>query len=814
MFKNYLKTALRNIKKHKGYAFINITGLAVGLGICLLILLFVFDEFSYDKYHDNADRIYRVERQGTYQGKEYHTPVTPHPMGPALVRDYPEIKAAVRFDYNDIPIKDWNNQSNEERIYFTDSNVFEVFSFKLLKGDPATTLVEPNSIILTEEMAQKYLNTKDALGKILTVKWGEKDISFNVTGIMEIIPMNSHLRTDFFASYSTLDNLYGPERLGTWLSNSIYTYILLDKNADIAELNKKLTSFIEKYLGQTYRQVLGPNINLNEIIQLHLRPLTEIYLYSNLEFEPGATGDIKTVLIFLAISILILLIACINFMNLSTARSASRAKEVGLRKVVGATRNYLIKQFLAESILLTAASLIIAIFFVLLLLPAFNSFTVKEMSFNFFKSPLLLVGLLGIAVVVGIGAGIYPAFYLSAFEPAQVLQKTQQSGSKGGSTLLRKGLVIFQFSITIILLVGTFIIMSQMNYLHNKKLGFNKEHVIVASVNDANTLSKIETLKNNLKQNPDIISVGASGRVPGNKSWSDTVFRREGWTENEILIVRHFAVDEDFVPTLGMELVAGRNFSREYSTDRESSIILNDIAVKQFGWATPEEAIGKKVFLMTSATDNITMTVIGVLKDFHYKSLHQAIEPLGIYQNPEYINYLSIRIKGKNIDKTTSFIEKKFREISPSSDFEYSFLDENFNKLYQSDERMQQLFGYFSGFAIFIACLGLFGLAAYVTERRTKEIGIRKVMGASVKQIIFLLSKEFVKWVTIANIIAWPVAWLLMSDWLQGFAYRIELNIWPFIIAGITAIIIAISTVMYQSVKAAISNPVDSLKYE
>jgi len=561
---------------------------------------------------------------------------------------------------------------------------------------------------------------------------------------------------------------------------------------------------------------MGPEVDITQITQMNLKPLTDIHLHSNAEYEIEPNGSVANVYIFTAIALLILMIACINFMNLSTARSVDRAKEVGLRKTVGANRMQLIMQFLGESILLSFIALLLALFLIETLLPVFNSVTGKELTISFLDRPFAVLNFAMIALLVGIFSGSYPAFFLSTLHPVTVLKGKFKTSSRG--TILKKILSVAQFAVSISLIIGTIIVMNQLDYLRNKKLGFDKEHVVLIPINDSNLIPRIASLKNEISQNLAVVSVAASQQIPGERRFIDTMFRKDGGGrgKEDLIGIYNFSIDNDFLPTIRVEFVSGRNFSQEFSTDAASGFIINEAAVKKFGWESAETAIGRKLD-KTIGLDPLIYkegTVIGVVKNFHYESLHQKIEPIIMELNPNKTNYIVARIRPENISRTVSFLKNKMQAFSPNYPFEYVFQDDYFDRLYGAEEKLQEIFGYFTFLAIFIACLGLFALSSFAAEQRTKEIGIRKVLGATVATVVALLSKDFVKLVLLANLLAWPVAWIAMNKWLQNFAYRIEISWWVFALAGGLALVIAVLTVSTQAMRAALANPVESLRYE
>ena len=818
MLKNYFKIAFRRLRKQKAFSFINISGLAIGMACCILISLYVADELSYDQYHENADRIYRVERSGTFNGQDFYVPVTGHPYGPAMQNDYPEVEAATRFWPLELPVKDRNNQYFKEEFWFADANVFEVFSFQLLKGDKASVLAEPNSIVLTEQMARRYFGPSDPIDKLLTLQWSGQDIQFKVTGVMAQMPQSSHFITEFFISYTTLKSLLGEQQLGSWFNNGQYTYILLEEGVDPKEMEQKFIGMLEKYMGPMVQRMMpDTKIKISDIFQIPLRPITEIYLHSDLEFEPRPTSSMTTIYVLSLIAVLVLFIACINFMNLSTARSVNRANEVGVRKVVGAERKLLITQFLGESTIQVFVALVFAIVLVLLVLPAFNDLSGKALSLEVSRYPLFAGAFAAIALFVGVFSGIYPAFFLSSFNPVNVL-KGKSGANMRGANALRKVLVVAQFAISICLIFATLVIVRQLDYLKNKKLGFDKEQVVAIPLRDNAVRSQIEPLKNRLLQNSAVIEVASSTQLPGDNAFSDQGY----WPsinaadmDNFVSFI-YFSVDEKFLPLTKIELAAGRNFSKAFATDSAEAVIINQAAIARLGWGSANEALGKSIYQPTALNPPQfrELKVVGVTEDFHFKSLHQKIEPLIIHMTASNARFLSVRVQTRDISETIEFLEREVGAFSPNYPFEYFFLDSHYDELYRAEEKLQHIFRYFTFLAIFIACLGLFGLAAYAAEQRTKEIGVRKVLGATVPGLFHLLSKDFIKLVLFAAVLAWPAGWFAMRAWLQDFHYRIDMTASAFLISGALAILIALVAISYQSVKAALTNPIDALRYE
>ena len=805
MLKNYIKTALRNLFRHKGYTFINIFGLATGIVCCLLILVYVQDELSYDKYHQKADRIYRIVNLGVIRGNHIEMPLVSGPWGPAMVQEFPEVLKAVRIKPPDsrwvISYKE--KKFPEKGMYFADPAFLEVFDVEMVAGDPESALDAPHSIVLTEEMAQKYFGEEDPLGKILI---GDNWLNFDITGIMKKHPPTTHMDYDFLVNFETLNKaiepvnkqlLYG-DLSRNWQNFRIYTYLLLETNANPGTVEAKMRTLLEERLGRLMRTA---GVELNP----YLQKLTDIHLKSDLQGELGPTGDESYIYIFSAVAVFILLIACINFMNLSTARSQSRAKEVGIRKVVGADRVQLIKQFLGESLTFTFLASIVAAIAVFFLLTPFNIIAEKNISASSLMNGQTLLLLLGLVIIVGFVSGSYPAFLLSAFHPAEVMSGKKRLGGSGG--LLRKVLVVVQFAISIFLIIGLSVIFSQMGFIRNRPLGFDKENILAVPLSDPAPRSTYESYKRALLSNSQVLSVSGASTIPGGLLGIG-LLRPFGRPADENLTVQFINVDYDFVKTLGLEIFEGRDFSREFTTDMNRALLLNEEALKQFGF---DSGLDKR---LTPGGPN-ALPVIGSLKDYYFESLHQKIDPfVMILATEQAFNWVFIKTTEENMPDVIPFAEREWRRINPGHPFEYTFVDRSIASMYQSETKLSRLFSIFTAIAIYIACLGLFGLASFTAAQRTKEIGIRKILGASVGGIITLLSKEYVKWIALANIFAWPLAYYFMRRWLEGFAYHIDLNIIAFLISGLLALIIALLTVSVQTFKAASTNPVDSLRYE
>ncbi|MDH4273135.1 MAG: ABC transporter permease, partial [Candidatus Aminicenantes bacterium] len=688
---------------------------------------------------------------------------------------------------------------HERGFYFADPSVFEFFGFEMVKGDPATALKEPRSVVLTETAARKYFGDDDPMNQILRA---DNTYDFRVTGVMRDVPRNSHISFDILASFESLIALpiYSGNQYVDFQRNGlnpdVYTYLRLKKGILPVEFEEKMPAFLNKYLA---RQISQIGIRIEPFLQ----PLTRIHLHSNIEAEIGANSSIGTITIFSAIAAFILLIACINFMNLATARSAGRAQEVGLRKVVGAERRQLISQFLGETLFMAVLALLLSIVFSKLLLPVFKLLSGKELSLSL-SSPNLILSLIGVTLLVGLIAGSYPALFLSSFQPANVIKGSIRSGQ--ANARLRQGLVVFQFAVSIVFIIGTGVVFSQLRFVQNKRLGFEKENVVVLSLGDPRARVIYRTFVERVTQSPEVISAAGASSLPGGLT-NMGFFRPEGAEVSEQVPMEIIICDHDFLKTMGIELAAGRDFSLAHSTDVQEALLLNETAVKLLGWE--EQPLDKHIFF-----GNLDNRVIGVVKDFHVKSLHSKINALFLHltSNPDPIHYIAVRIRPGNIGRTLSLIEKTWREVYPLDPFAYSFLDEDFHHLYRAEELRGRLFLAFSILTILIACLGLFGLASFTAEQKTREIGIRKVLGASTPSLVRLLAQEFMKLVLLASLISWPIAYFVMRNWLKSFAYRTGIGPETFLVATILAVVIALLTVGYQAVRAALSNPVDAIR--
>ena len=808
MLRNYFKTAIRNLWKSKGFSAINIVGLAIGLSTCLLILIFVMDELGYDRYNEKADRIYRVDGDIKFGGNHLILAVAPAPAGPALLRDYPEVEKECRFRMQGGRlVKKGNQNLQEDAVIYADSTIFDVFTLPMLYGDPHTALMEPRTVVITEKMAKKYFDAVDVVGRTLTMN---DTIPYKVTGVIRDIPSQSHFHYDFFLSMSELEEA---KQMDQWLSNNFNTYIVLRKGADPAKLEAKFGKMVAKYVEPELKAAV--NVSLDDFFKagnfvgFYLTPLTTIHLHSNKTAELGPNGNVLYVYIFSAIAAFILLIACVNFMNLSTARSSNRAKEVGIRKVLGSLRGNLISQFMMESLLLSLISMLLALGLAWLFLPVFNDLSGKHMVIGLFSRPWLAPAMLGLVVVVGILAGSYPAFYLSAFRPILVLKGNVAAGFKSG--LLRNVLVGFQFFISIFLLIGTAVIYRQLGYIREKSVGFNRDQVLIVNGTDA-LGNHIHDFKEQLLKLSGVKGATMTGFMPtGDWRNDDAIFLSRDLDPKKAISMQTWQVDEDYIPVLGMQLASGRNFSRDFKTDSNACII-NEATLKFMQGRPP---VGASLYELNDITKKSVSEyhIVGVVKDFNFNSLREVVTPMVIYLH-ESRGRIALRVGTADIHHLIGQIEAVWRRMAPSQPFGYSFMDEEFNNIYRNEQRQGGIALSFSVLAIFIACLGLFGLAAYAAEQRTREIGIRKVLGASVRGIVALLSRDFLVLVLIAAVIAFPVAWWFMNHWLQDYAYRIKIGWEIFAFAGIMAVAIALLTVSFQAVRAAFANPVNSLRSE
>jgi putative ABC transport system permease protein len=789
MLKNYLKITIRNIKRHKAFSFINIAGLGIGLAISLFILLWVQDELSHDKFHKNFKNIYRiVEHWEISDGSVNPGATTPYPLGPALRDNYPQVEESLHFFIEDGTLVGYKDKRfYENKFAFADANFFSLFSFPLLKGSPETVIKNLNALVISQSMAKKYFGNEDPMGKILTINARH---DFIISGIMLDMPRNSHIQADFICNFEFLIANQWSKR---WVDHMYYTYVRLRPDTDLETFGAKIKSYI------------NDNNHDPTTIQVSLQPLKDIHLRSNFNYDMGGTSQGKAlyVYIFSIVAVLILLIACINFMNLVTAKSANRAKEIGIRKVSGASKSNLIKQFMGESFFMSLLALLFALICVAVLLPEFNSLTGKNFNSRSVFNGSMFFYSLALAVITGVLAGIYPAIYLSSFSPSYVLKGKLRSGAK--SRYFRGALVVSQFSLSIILLIGTFVIRDQLTYMQDKNLGIKKDNIIYMKMR-GELRNNHDAFKSELTRYPEIKSVTTSSELPTNIRWATTGVDWEGKIPGYMIHWSVMSVDFDYIDTFGLEILEGRNFSKEMSTDIRTAYIINETGVAVLGY---ENAIGKKFSLWDTEG-----TIIGVARDFHINSLHEQIEPLIIIVNPNWNSFVFVKISSNNIRSVIAKIKEIHKRMNPDYPFQFHFLDAEYENIYLSEKRTGRLFQYFSFLAIFISGLGLFGLSSFMAEQRTKEIGIRKVLGANVPVILLQLLRDFTKWVFIANIIAWPIGYFVMNQWLKNFAYRTDFDWRIFFLSGVITLLIAMTTVGFKSLRAATANPVDSLRYE
>jgi putative ABC transport system permease protein len=801
MIRNYIKTAYRSLLKNKGFTVLNVLGLSVGLATCLLIVFYVVDELSYDKYNIKADQIYRVTVDVKLNGNAGLYATSEEPLLATLKGTFPEIEKSTRLiDVNGLfqspqkfYIKKGNENIEEKKVVFTESSIFDVFTLPMVDGSPKGALDNPNSAVITESTAKKYFNRVDVAGQTITIN---DTSTFKITGVIKDIPAQSHFNYDFFLSFSSRPESHAHG----WGYSGLHNYLLLKPGTDINKFQKEVAKVEIAHSFSSSAWTTGGNH-----LKVILKPLLDIHLRDDSQYALSPAGSIQYVYIFSIIAIFILLIACVNFMNLSTARSSNRAKEVGVRKVLGSARKSLIAQFLTESVLVTLTSAIIAVFLAWALLPLFNQMAGKQLAFTTSNITWLLPSLLVIVLVVGFLAGSYPAFFLSAFQPIDVLKGKIAKGFKG--SFLRSFLVVFQFSISIFLIIGTLVIYNQLNYIHNKNLGFDRSQVLV--IKNSNVLGKqADVLKQEVKQLPGVLNATMSSYQPtGNERLKTGLFPDQTIDIKKDILTEFWTVDDDYIKTMGIKLIDGRNFSKQMATDT-AAIIVNQAFVKKFG---RKDQLSQTVY---RDFDKVRpYHIIGVVKDFNFESLHANISPLALVYSPDN-GAISVRLHSGNLTALMSQIENKWKQLSPNQQFSYSFMDQDFDATYRSEQRIGTIFISFSTLAIVIACLGLFGLAAYAAEQRNKEIGIRKVLGASVSTIVGMLSMDFIKLVLISILIATPMAWWAMNKWLQDFAYRINIQWYILAFAGIIAILIAFITISFQSIKAALGNPVDSLRSE
>jgi putative ABC transport system permease protein len=814
MFRNYLRIAFRSLRKSKGFTALNVSGLAAGLGVCLLIVLYVTDELSYDRYNVNADRIYRIDEDIYLNNTKYDAVTTSKFFGPALVASYPKIRQMVRFrNPGDLLVRKGNDHILDHHFTFADSTIFKVFTLPMIAGDPNTALNNPHSIVIDESAARRYFNSTDIIGRTLEV--GSDNTLLKITGVIRDMPEQSQFHFSFIRPIREAYSFNDPSD-NDWVSNAYYTYILVQPGITRAEVQKDVDAVVNLKVYPALQgmfRVSGADLEkAGNHFRCRVFPLTDVHLYSNKSGELEANSNIQFVYIFSVIAVLILLIACVNFMNLSTARSANRAREVGIRKVAGSTKGHLILQFLTESILLSLFSLILALVIAVLLLPIFNQLAGKSLHPDVLFSGRFLPVLILLVLLVGCLAGSYPAFYLSSFQPIQVLKGKIGAGFR--SSWLRSSLVVFQFFISIGLIVSTLVIYRQLHYIRNKEVGFNRDQVLV--IHDTWPLGRDGTtnLRSNLLTLAGVTDATVTPDIPtvgGDQYWQEGWFREASLDARKSNIMTTLRVDDHYVPTLGMQIVKGRNFDlAQFPTD-STAILLNEAAVATLGVKDPLNLI---LYNHDDLYKIITYHVVGVVKDFNYNSMHDKIHPVVMMVNTFNWSSMAVRFHTNDVSSLVRQVESKFHAAKQGLPFSYTFMDNDFDHLYHAEQQTGRIFISFAVFAILIACLGLFGLVTYAAEQRTKEIGIRKVLGASVSGIVGLLSRDFTMLVGIAALIAFPVAWWAMYKWLETFAYRTEISWWIFLVAGAVALAIALLTVGIQTIRAALANPVKSLRAE
>lgn len=825
MIKNYFIVAFRNFRLKKIFSLINISGLVIGITSVLLIVMYVQDEISFDKFIKNSDHIYQVNLHGNFGGQEFIGGTTPPPVGAALVNAFPEIETYTRIFQPASELVRYSEANKtgkfftENAVYAVDSNFLQVLDFRLKEGNAASCLQKINSVVLTEKSAKKYFGDENPIGKILL--FDEARTPFTITGVLYNIPSQSSLQFDMLttvASYNVVKHFSW-----SWVWAQMITYVKLRDNvandaASIQQLEEKFPSMVKVQAASAFKRIGQPYDEFKKkggIWDFYLQPLTSVHLYSaGIQSTLTTLSSIKYVYIFSAIALFIIILACVNFMNLSTAQSSKRAKEVGIRKVVGSTKSQLIKQFLIEAMLYSFIAAVIAVLLVILLLPRFNDITGKALIFNSFFTNGTWIFLIALCIITGLLAGSYPAFYLTSFKPAAVLKGTGTLKGSTGNIFLRNGLITFQFAVSTILIICTIIVFQQLQYTQNKDIGLNKENVVIIS--NANRLgSSEETFRQQVSSLPNIVSASISTGIPAQNTFTDFYIPQPDGSKNQIakdLTLSSFIVDENFVPALQLKMLSGRNFSTDFADS--TSVIINEETARQVGW---KDGLGK--YLQYPGNKDQMFKVIGVVKDFNVSSLRDVVTPFALfYSSSKTYNtgtsYVLARVRSNDMQNTLQAIQAKWKNFSPDTPFDYSFLDNQFAALYSSEQRMSTVFVIFTFLSVFVACLGLFGLSIFTAERRKKEIGVRKVLGASMKSVVTLLSKDFLKLVLIAAVIAFPVAWFAMSRWLEDFVYRINISWWVFALSAFFAIVIALATISFQAIKAALANPVKSLRSE
>lgn len=788
MFYNYLKITLRNIVRQRTYILINLLGLTIGMTVCILLFLFVQYESSYDRFHPNAERIYRVISQDQDEKGIDTFTYTPAPLAPALMQDFPEIENAVRFSDNEIEVIS-KGRRFYETIFFADKEIFEIFAVKLIQGNKSSALDDPRSLLISEKTANKYFRGENPIGQTVSF-WGETD--YTITGVFEDIPKNTHLHFDFLGSFENFHRRHQNQ----WGISNYFTYILLAENASIQSVESRLPEFIDRHKGPEARRLY----KFNFIFQ----PITRIHLNSHWRGEISAGTRMSTLYIFSAVALFVLLIACFNSINLTIARFSSRVQEVGMRKVLGASRYQLIQQFLGESFFLTLLSFPASLALVEGMIPLFNSLTGKELHMQYSHNLSLLIFLLCILIFTALISGLYPAVFISSYKAVKVLKKTYKSVLKVSFT--RKFLVVVQFVVSLLFIICFFVISRQLQYMRGRALGFNPEHVVIIPINEPDILKRQETVKAEFLRSPYVTAAAATSYFPGKKPNYQNYWK-EGMDKNYFDMIYWLAVDHDFITTLQLDLITGRDFNKNIESDAGGAYIINESAAKALGW-DPESALNRSFKLAEKGR------IIGIVKDFHFRSLHQAVDPLILYIWPESLKYFAVRINPDDFQKGLNHLESVWDQMAVQQPFEFFFLDEEYDRMYNTEKRLGKIFGYVTLLSILIACLGLFGLASFAAEQRTKEIGIRKVLGASELRLIWLILKEYLIWIFLANLIAWPVAYYALHQWLQNFAYHLSPEIWTFLLSAVFVLAVALLTVSIKALRSALSDPVETLRYE
>jgi putative ABC transport system permease protein len=803
MFKNYLIVAWRNLKRNKAYSALNVLGLAAGLAVFILIMLFVRTELGYDRYHANGRNIYRIVQEqpgNVYLGSNVFA-VTSGPLAAAMVQDFPEVLATTRIDnWGNVLVRVGEKSFLESEIHWADPQTFEIFSFPIVRGEGGPALKNPFSVLLSESAAARFFGGDDPVGRTLVLQAYEMNAEFQVAGVFRDIPANSHFTLNVVAPFETMGRIQQTD-LTRWGNNSYYTYILLRDGADPKALEAKLVPFIAKHEAEQGWKHNG------EHSRYFLQSLTSIHLHSRANFDFGLIGDGRFVFLFASIAVLVLAIACVNYMNLATARSLKRAKEVGLRKVVGAGKGQLVRQFLGDAMVLSFLALVLAVGFVLAALPAFRRFVERDIVFDPFRDAALMPALVLLAAVVGAVAGSYPALFVSGFRPVSSLKGTGAARAKGRG--LRNALIVFQFSASIALIICTVVVGGQLAFIRNTDMGYDRDQIVVLTPRGG-VQTGLEAFKNELRSNPAVVRVASSSCLPNNVT-SSTHAQWPGRPEDLEIPIYVVDADYDFPELFGLELVRGRSFSRDFPSDAGGAFLINEAAQRALGWDDP---IGREFGRKGRGSAEAKGRIVGVLKDFHMHSLHLSIMPLYISLDPARANRISIKLRGGDIPAAMASIRRTWEKFAPEYPFDFSFFDQIFDRAYRTERRLGTMFGAFAGLAVLIACLGLLGLAAFAAEQKTKEIGIRKVLGASTSAVIALLSRDFMKWVAVANVVAWPIGYFAMRSWLSHFAYRIDLTVPMFLGAALTAFLIAGAVIGLQTYRAAAANPADSMRYE